>query len=228
MESIQALGRLTAMSHLTVLIEKYGVSHQLAMTLLDLGRVRNVAKGSVLVLKDQTVDYLTFPMHGRFGLTSSCSERANTVFSILTPGTALNEVQLLLGKDSLTDVLATKDSLVLQVPFFACEGLLNDCIEFANFLSVSLAKKQRAFHALFQLRAMKSNEKKVYSAVKLIAEVSDNNVATINLVSLASLVYMSRNTVSKEIKLLIEQGRIEEVNGGYVINNQKETKEYLL
>lgn len=216
------------MSHLTILIEKYGMSHQLAMTLLDLGRVRKVAKGSVLVLKDQTVDYLTFPMEGRFGLTSSCSERANSVSSILTPGTPLNEVQLLLSEDSLTDILATKDSLVLQVSFSACERLLSECIEFAHFLSVSLAKKQRAFHALFQLRAMKSNDKKVYGAVKLLAEVSDNNIAKINLVSLASLVYMSRNTVSKEIKLLIEQGKLEEVSGGYVINNQHETKEYLL
>ncbi|WP_375750032.1 Crp/Fnr family transcriptional regulator [Vibrio sp. HN007] len=210
---------LVVMNRLETLIEKYGVSHQLATKLLELGRVRPVAKGSFVVFKEQTVDFLTFPLEGRFGLSSSCIERANSVFSIITPGTALNEVQLLLREDCLADILATKNSVVLQVSFSACEVLLKECIEFSNFLGVSLAKKQRVFHTLFQLRAMKSNTEKVCRAVKVIAEMSDNNVAAINLISLASLLYMSRNTVSKEIKKLIEQGGLEEVEGGYVVNN---------
>ena len=139
----------------------------------------------------------------------------NSVFSIITPGTALNEVQLLLREVSLTDILATKNSVVLQLPFSACEVLLKESIEFSNFLGVSLAKKQRVFHTLFQLRAMKSNPEKVYRALKLIADISDNGIAAINLTSLASLLYMSRNTVSKEIKSLMEQGGLEEVEDGY-------------
>lgn len=207
------------MNYLETLIEKYGISHQLSTKLLDLGRIRSVDKGSFVVFKEQTVDFLTFPLEGRFGLSSVCAERANSVFSIITPGTALNEVQLLLREDCLTDILATKNSVVLQLPFSAGEVLLKECIEFSNFLGVSLAKKQRVFHNLFQLRAMKSNTEKVYRAVKVIAEISDNNIAAINLISLGSLLYMSRNTVIKEINNLIEQGGLEEIEDGYLVSN---------
>lgn len=215
MEATHKLSGQIVMKYSETLIEKYGFSDQLATKLRAMGRIKTVKKGSFVVFKEQTVDFLTFPLEGRFGLSSSCAERANSVFSIITPGTALNEVQLLLREVSLTDILATKNSVVLQLPFSACEVLLKESIEFSNFLGVSLAKKQRVFHTLFQLRAMKSNPEKVYRALKLIADISDNGIAAINLISLASLLYVSRNTVSKEIKSLIEQGGLEEVEDGY-------------
>lgn len=203
------------MNHLQILVSKYGISHHLAERLLCAGRVKRLAKGAFIVFKDQTVDRLTLPLDGRFGLSSSCNERASSIFSIITPGTALNEVQLLLGEQSLTDIKATEHSTVLQIPFSICHELLNECIEFSHFLNTSLAKKQRAFHALFQLRAMKSNKKKVYSALAVLAGISDSNTAVINLVNLASLLYMSRNIVSKEIKALIELGLLENAREGY-------------
>jgi CRP-like cAMP-binding protein len=86
---------------------------------------------------------------------------------------------------------------------------------FSTFINQSLARKQLTFHALFHIRSYRSDRDKVYAALYVLGKEVEQGIVPVNMVSLASILCMSRNTVSKIMKELINDNRVAKVKSGY-------------
>ncbi|MGR5063681.1 Crp/Fnr family transcriptional regulator [Photobacterium sp. DNB22_13_2] len=203
------------MDTLHCLINKYNIDGELAQQLLDTGKVRKIYKGSYLYYQDQRAGYIAIPLSGVFGIFPTNKENNCLFYNLITPGIMLNEVQYFLGGESHTDVKAVTDSVVVILPFHAVSELMEVNTNFSKMLNVALAKKQRFSHTLFHLRGEKDAQYKIEKALLAISEVTDGGMIPINIMALASLLNMSRNTVGKEIKGLIKKGILHKEGIGY-------------
>ncbi|USD68021.1 Crp/Fnr family transcriptional regulator [Vibrio sp. SCSIO 43136] len=208
------------MNNKQTLIKIYELSESLAQTLVTLGKFETVPKSQYINLQDQCSTDLWLLLSGRLALFSACEERANQSYNIIGPGVPVNEVPLLLGTSAVADIQTSEESLALRVPFTACTELLKNDIEFLRFISLSVAKKQRVLHALFQLRAMKSEKRKVLSALQILTDLNIEGYALTNINNLSSLLYMSRNRVSKILLTLTDAQDIVQVHGGYQLTSK--------
>ncbi|QIA65779.1 cyclic nucleotide-binding domain-containing protein [Vibrio astriarenae] len=196
---------------------KLGIDNELAQLILQHGRVSVIKKGSFLYYQDDTADYIALPIDGVLGFHSTSEDGAGVYYNLITPGTIINDTQLMLGGEMATEIRAASDCRVLLMSFKSARALLQQSVSFSQVISHSLAKKQRLFNELFLLRMERSAPMKILRVIKLISGIVDNGYVPLNIQSLASLLGISRNTVGKELKSFIQQGVIAKSSEGYFL-----------
>lgn len=203
------------MNIIEILKSKYGIDDELATHLLEMGTVKKLKKGDFLYYQDERANFITIPISGTLSFSPTCEDSGSIQYNLITPGIIVNEVSFLVGGGILTEVKAVIDCCVIQLPYTAAELLMGKSPSFLRMLSISLAKKQRATLALFNLRGEKDAKGKIKKALHVISEATPDGLIPVNIITLASLLCVSRNTVGREIKRFIDNGEIIKIQEGY-------------
>lgn len=193
----------------------YGVDDELALLLVNKGVIKNVKKGNFIYYQDEWADSISIPLTGIFSFTPTCEDGGCIQYNLISPGIIINEPQLILGGEFQNDVKAVTDAVIIQLPFSIAEVLMKESLGFVNMITMSLAKKQRATLGLFNLRGEKDITHKVMRALQIISSITADGLVPVNIITLASLLCISRNTVGREIKRFIEDGEIIKDGSGY-------------
>lgn len=198
-----------------ILKQKFGIDDALAQLILTNSRLRSLSKGSFLYYQDDNANYIALPIQGILGFHSRCEDGVGIYYNVITPGLILNEEQLLLGGNIITEVKAASDCQVLIIAFDIANLLFDLDVGFSKLISRSLARKQRLLQGLFLLRSEKEITFKVEQALELISPLMEDNFVPLNIQSLASLLGVSRNSVGRAIKQLIDGGKVKKQGIGY-------------
>ncbi|MGF1749637.1 Crp/Fnr family transcriptional regulator [Vibrio cionasavignyae] len=193
----------------------YHITSSLADKLLDKGKVVTIPKGKFLCFQDQPTDEIVIPLRGVLGFCPTIDEGTTLSYNLITPGIVVNDVPLILGQSTQSDIQAMTDCKALTLPFPVVEALLETCCEFSKMLNLSLAKKQRFCLTLFRLRGEKNAQLKIQLAMQAITEVTSDGTVPLNISTLASLLNMSRNTVGRHISQAIVAKQVTKIDIGY-------------
>ncbi|MGR5118944.1 Crp/Fnr family transcriptional regulator [Vibrio astriarenae] len=204
---------------LSILRTKYGMDDELAQLTLEKGRVRNVSKGSFLYYQEEWAEYIAFPLSGVLGFHSTSEDYAGIYYNLITPGTVLNDLQLILGGQMETEIKAATNCTVLLLTFNQAKKLLAEEPKFAQSLNVSMARKQRFFQDLFLIRNEKEPLRKIMRTLQMLASVTGDGVIPLNIMTIASLLGISRNTVGKSIRKLMSDGILDKSRQGYILTH---------
>ncbi|GAM74662.1 hypothetical protein JCM19241_1005 [Vibrio ishigakensis] len=198
-----------------ILKQKFRIDDALAQLILTNGRVKTLSKGSFLYYQDDDAKYIALPIQGVLGFHSRCEDGVGNYYNVITPGTILNEEQLLLGGNAITEVKVATECQVVIMSFETANLLFDLDVGFSKLISQSLARKQRLLQGLFLLRSEKEISVKVEQALELISPLVEDNYVPLNIQSLASLLGVSRNSVGRVIKQLIDGGKVEKQGSGF-------------
>ncbi len=199
------------------LIRRYGTSQELAKEMIKLGKVQQLNKGDFIYFQDGRSEFITFLITGILGFHQAGNGNSGVYVNIIYPGIILNETQFFMGGNSPLDINTSCECRVLTLSFKKAQNLIASSLEFNQMLNQSMAKKQRALSRLFHLSSERPPQKKVYKALEVLSDLNQDDVLPINILSLASLLNMSRNTVGSALKTLISNGIIDKAHPGYRI-----------
>ncbi|MCW8348571.1 cyclic nucleotide-binding domain-containing protein [Vibrio sp. ZSDZ65] len=193
----------------------YHATRALADKLIEKGLVVTIPKGKFLCFQDQPTNEIIVPLRGVLGFCPTIDEGTTLSYNLITPGIVINDVPLILGQSTQSDIQAMTDCKVLTLPFPVVETLLDTCCAFSKMLNLSLAKKQRFCLTLFRLRGEKNTQLKIQLAMQAITDVTSDGSIPLNISTLASLLNMSRNTVGRYISQAIVAKEVIKVDIGY-------------
>ncbi|MDA0110737.1 Crp/Fnr family transcriptional regulator [Vibrio sp. La 4.2.2] len=203
------------MSVQKILKEIYRASDELAAQLIQRGAVVTIPKDKFLFFQYQSVSDIVIPLQGVLGFYPTIDEGTNLKYDLITPGILINDVPLILGEGAQSDIQAVTDSTVLLLPFEDVKELMDSCCSFSKMINFSLAKKQRFCLTLFRLRGEKNTDLKIRLAMEAISAATYDGSIPLNILTLASLLNMSRNTVGSYMSKAIAAGEVERNELGF-------------
>ncbi|NOI24129.1 Crp/Fnr family transcriptional regulator [Vibrio mediterranei] len=204
-----------------VLKEIYHTSDELAAKLIERGTIIHLPKGKFLSFQYQDVSEMAIPIQGVLGFYPTIDEGTSLKYDLITPGILINDVPLILGEDAQSDIQAVSDSIVLLLHFDDVQELMDSCCCFAKMLNFSLAKKQRFCLTLFRLRGEKNTNLKIRLAMEAISAATYDGSIPLNILTIASLLNMSRNTVGSYMSKAIAAGEVERYELGFRLLTKK-------
>jgi CRP-like cAMP-binding protein len=164
---------------------------------------------------------MAIPIQGVLGFYPTIDEGTSLKYDLITPGILINDVPLILGEDAQSDIQAVSDSIVLLLHFDDVQELMDSCCCFAKMLNFSLAKKQRFCLTLFRLRGEKNTDLKIRLAMEAISAATYDGSIPLNILTIASLLNMSRNTVGSYMSKAIAAGEVERYELGFRLLTKK-------
>ncbi|MGR5501627.1 Crp/Fnr family transcriptional regulator [Vibrio sp. DNB22_10_4] len=203
------------MSVQSMLKKIYRTSDELADQLVQLASIITISKGKFLLFQHQNVNDIVIPLQGILGFYPTIDEGTNLKYDLITPGILINDVPLILGESAQSDVQAVTDSTVILLPFKDAQELMSSCCSFSKMVNVSLAKKQRFCLTMFRLRGEKNTDLKIRLAMETISAATYDGSIPLNILTLASLLNMSRNTVGSYMSKAIAEGKVEKHELGF-------------
>ncbi|WP_087018221.1 Crp/Fnr family transcriptional regulator [Thaumasiovibrio subtropicus] len=200
-----------------ILQEKYTICADLAELIAQKARIKILPKSAYISFQDSQVEQVILPLKGVLAFSPTNADYAGITYNLITPGMIVNDTPYLLSTPSIAEIRATTECTFLSLTFEETDALIAAYPQFLKTLSRSVAQKQYVFHTLFHLRAEKNADLKVRRALAVLADVMEDRIVRLNILSLASLLGMSRNRVGASIKSMIANGEVIKVKGGYEI-----------
>ncbi len=204
-----------------ILKEIYRASDKLAEQLINRGVVVSIPKGQFLFFQYQNVSDIVIPLQGVLGFYPAIDQGTHLKYDLITPGVLINDVPLILGEGAQSDIQAVTDSRVLLLPFEDVQELMASCCSFSKMVNVSLAKKQRFCLTLFRLRGERNTDLKIRLAMEAVSAATYDGSIPLNILTLASLLNMSRNTVGRYMSKAIAKGEVEKSSLGFRLLTRK-------
>lgn len=198
---------------------------ELVDLLLEHGSIQTVKSGELLGEKGRDPKRLALILDGVFGVDNVDYDGVNRLVALLGPGSSVFENPLILSYKINTVVESLTQSTVLFIPIEFAKKLLNNNLEFNKFLLHQQASKTLYFAQVLYWSHEKEMDRKVHLMLTLLSDTVRSKVLPISNEQLASILGMSRNSVSKALKALESSGTILLDKG--MISLQKEMRQPL-
>ncbi|MGI9276289.1 MAG: Crp/Fnr family transcriptional regulator [Endozoicomonas sp.] len=198
---------------------EFGYSESLTNILINHGRVRDFRKDVRVKSQGEESKQLLFILEGSLVLIRDNPDATEQLAGILSSGYLLNEAYFYYALPADVHAYTLTEVTCLCLPSKNVHHLIEHNLEFNQAMAFSLSRKLLFFSQLSYVGKERDMTAKVRKAIYYLFQSSKLTVLPITIIQLASLLGMSRNTVSRALKESESSGAIELLSGTILLKN---------
>ncbi|HYC42796.1 MAG TPA: Crp/Fnr family transcriptional regulator [Noviherbaspirillum sp.] len=191
-------------------------------------RIRQYARRDMVLQKGGPGDSLLFLLSGQLQVIDITEDGRAIGLSILTPGDFFGEIAVINGSSRSASVVALSPVLVALLPRPTALHLFSHSPTVANQMLRHLAAKIQRDSEFRALLSIHNTAKRIYSFLSLMKEKKPDNTEVVeNLPThqdIANMINTSRETVTRTILALVNQGVVKKDTHRLIIINPDELK----
>ncbi len=203
-----------------------GVNAQRIAQMAAALQLRKVGRGTAVLNKGGTGDYLLFCLTGRLQAVDLTEDGREVGLNFLTPGNFFGELSIIDGLPRSATVVATEDSLIAMLPRAQALELIYQTPLVAERLLKHMASNIRAASNYRAILGMPSAFQRVFALLNQFAKTVPGGLVVIERMptqqEIAITVNTSRETVSRAIHVLIDKGVVEKDLRRLIVRNPAE------
>lgn len=182
---------------------------------------REVKKGEAAVLKGSTGDQLMVLVGGRMQVLDITEGGREIGLNFLVAGDYFGELAVIDGLPRSASVIAMESSVVAFLPKAQALALFHQNALVAERVMKGLAKKLRTASVYQTILCLPSASQRVFALLQRLCVVSPGGLVVVEnppkQQELAIMANTSRETVSRALKVLLDQGIIEKDNHRLIV-----------
>lgn len=186
-------------------------------------RIRQYARRDIVLQKGGTGDSLLFLLSGQLQVIDITEDGRAIGLRILTPGEFFGEIAVINGSARTASVVALSPVLVALLPRPTALHLFSHSPSVANHMLRHLAQKIQRDSEFRALLSIHNTAKRIYTFLSLLKEKKADNVEVVeNLPThqdIANMINTSRETVTRTIVALVNQGIVKKETHRLIIIN---------
>ena len=198
------LRKIPLLSNLTVA--------EMGQVMADL-RIRTYAKRDVVLQKGASGDSLLFLLSGQLQVIDVTEDGRAIGLRMLVPGDFFGEIAVINGTTRSASVVALSTVLVALLPRNTALHLFSHSPSVANQMLRFLAEKVQRDSKFRALLSIHNTAKRIYTFLDLLKEKKEGDIEVVeNLPThqdIANMINTSRETVTRTLLTLVQQGIIE-------------------
>lgn len=191
-------------------------------------RVREYARREVVLQKGGIGDALLFLLSGQLQVIDVTEDGRAIGLRILAPGDFFGEIAVINGSIRSASVVALTPVLVALLPRATALHLFSHSPSVANQMLRFLAEKVQRDSQFRTLLSIHNTSKRIYSFIELLKEKAPGDVEVVeNLPThqdIANMINTSRETVTRALLVLTQQGIIQKSTHRLIIVNPEALK----
>jgi CRP/FNR family transcriptional regulator, cyclic AMP receptor protein len=191
-------------------------------------RIRQYARRDMVLQKGGPGDSLLFLLSGQLQVIDITEDGRAIGLSMLTPGDFFGEIAVINGSSRSASVVALSPVLVALLPRPTALHLFSHSPTVANQMLRHLAAKIQRDSEFRALLSIHNTAKRIYSFLSLMKEKKPDNTEVVeNLPThqdIANMINTSRETVTRTILALVNQGVVKKDTHRLIIINPDELK----
>jgi CRP-like cAMP-binding protein len=191
-------------------------------------RVREYARREVVLQKGGAGDSLLFLLSGQLQVLDITEDGRAIGLRMLAPGDFFGEIAVINGSMRTASVVALTPVLVALLPRATALHLFSHSPSVANQMLRFLAEKVQRDSQFRALLSIHNTSKRIYSFIDLLKEKAPGDVEVVeNLPThqdIANMINTSRETVTRTLLLLAQQGIIKKGTHRLIIVNPEALK----
>lgn len=191
-------------------------------------RVREYARRDVVLQKGGIGDALLFLLSGQLQVIDITEDGRAIGLRILAPGDFFGEIAVINGSIRSASVVALTPVLVALLPRATALHLFSHSPSVANQMLRFLAEKVQRDSQFRTLLSIHNTSKRIYSFIELLKEKAPGDVEVVeNLPThqdIANMINTSRETVTRALLVLTQQGIIQKSTHRLIIVNPEALK----
>ena len=186
-------------------------------------RVRRYAKRDVVLQKGASGDYLLFLLSGQLQVIDVTQDGRAIGLRMLAPGDFFGEIAVINGSLRSASVIALSPVLVALLPRATALHLFSHSPSVANQMLRFLANKVQRDSEFRALLSIHNTSKRIYTFIELLKEKKGDDLPVVeNLPThqdIANMINTSRETVTRTLLMLAQQGIIKKGTHRLIIIN---------
>jgi CRP-like cAMP-binding protein len=186
-------------------------------------RIRHYAKREVVLQKGAAGDSLLFLLQGQLQVIDITEDGRAIGLRMLAPGDFFGEIAVINGSIRSASVVALTPVLVALLPRATALHLFSHSPSVANQMLRFLANKVQRDSEFRALLSIHNTAKRIYSFLELLKEKKDDDQEVVeNLPThqdIANMINTSRETVTRTLLTLVQQGIIKKGTHKLIIIN---------
>lgn len=179
-------------------------------------RIRQYAKREIVLQKGGSGDGLLFLLAGQLQVIDVTEDGRAIGLRMLAPGDFFGEIAVINGSTRSASVVATSEVLVAFLPAPTALHLFSHSPSVANLMLRHLAQKIQRDSEFRSLLSINNIAKRIYTYLALIKQVqADGSEVIPNMPThqdIANMVNTTRESVTRALTLLVQQGIVEKTN----------------
>lgn len=191
-------------------------------------RIREYAKRDVVLQKGGVGDSLLFLLSGQLQVIDITEDGRAIGLRMLAPGDFFGEIAVINGSIRTASVVALSAVLVALLPRATALHLFSHSPSVANQMLRFLAEKVQRDSQFRALLSIHNTAKRIYTFIELIKEKAPDDVDVVeNLPThqdIANMINTSRETVTRTLLLLAQQGIVKKGGHRLIIVNPEALK----
>lgn len=193
---------------------------------------RKVEKGDYVLHKGGAGDHLLFLLTGRLRVVDLTEDGREIGLSFLSPGDYFGELSIIDGLPRSASVIATEPSLIAALPAAQALSLIYSHALVAERVMKRLAQKIRAAANHRSILGMPNAHQRVFALLAQQLKIVPGGLTVIeNLPTqqeIAIMVNTSRETVSRALQVLIQNGIVEKDLHRLIVRHPAQLKAMIL
>jgi CRP-like cAMP-binding protein len=189
---------------------------------------REVRKGTTVLHKGTAGDHLLFLMKGSLQVLDITESGQEIGLNLLRPGDHFGELSVIDGGARSASIVAMEHSEVALMPKAVAWGLFHHNPLVAQRILSSLAQKLRTASVYQTILCLPNAAQRVHALLQRLARRAPGNLVVIDHApkqrELAILANTSRETVSRTLTMLVEQGIVEKDNSRLIVRRPQELR----
>ncbi|WP_136417625.1 Crp/Fnr family transcriptional regulator [Herbaspirillum sp. ST 5-3] len=186
-------------------------------------RIRQYARREIVLQKGGTGDSLLFLLSGQLQVIDITEDGRAIGLRILTPGDFFGEIAVINGSKRSASVVALTSVLVALLPSATALHLFSHSPSVANLMLRHLAQKIQRDSEFRALLSIHNTAKRIYTFLALLKKKEADNLEVVeNLPThqdIANMINTSRETVTRTILTLVNQGIVKKDSHRLIIVN---------
>ncbi|GJI92706.1 Crp/Fnr family transcriptional regulator [Duganella hordei] len=186
-------------------------------------RIRQYAKREVVLQKGASGDSLLFLLQGQLQVVDITEDGRAIGLRMLAPGDFFGEIAVINGTMRSASVVATTPVLIALLPRATALHLFSHSPSVANQMLRFLAAKVQRDSEFRALLSIHNTAKRIYSFLELVKEKKSDDIEVVeNLPThqdIANMINTSRETVTRTLLTLVQQGIIKKGTHRLIIVN---------
>lgn len=205
-----------------------GLDDQVAREIIGAMRYVAFSKGNYVVRKGEQSEDLFFLLSGRLLVVDESADGRQVGLSFLTSGDFFGELSVIDGLPRSASVMAVAPSVVGILPKGRAQSLIYETPQVAERMLKHIAFRLRASTDYRSILGIPQAFQRVAALVQLLSKPDPGKLFTIENMPthqhLALMINSSRETVSRALQILFEQGVLEKDNRRLIIRQPEQLK----
>lgn len=189
---------------------------------------RRVEKGNFVLHKGDSGDHFLFLLAGRLRVVDITEDGRELGLSILSSGDYFGELSIIDNQPRSASVIAMENSLIALMPAVHAARLIYSHPLVAERIMKNLAQKIRAAANHRAILGLPNAHQRVFALLAQFSEMAENRANIINNMptqqDIAIMANTRRETVSRAITLLIQNGIVEKDSRRLIIKDPQRLK----